>query len=136
MYGYAEEIVTIGSTCNGAIPGFGSIAYLVCQDVVTQEKKSSICCSESKISKGTIPVNESLARILQADLINSLARVLSRRQELASKKLNIFMMGDSTCVACLFSPTITIKNVLLRTVFVTVKQRIREIIEMLPETTV
>ena len=46
------------------------------------------------------------------------------------------MMGDSKCVACLFSPSITIKNVLLRNVVTTVKQRVREILEMLPESTV
>ena len=77
-----------------------------------------------------------MARILLADLTKSLARVLSRREEVADRILNIFMMGDSTCVACLFSPSITIKNVLLRNIVVTVKQRVREILEMLPESTV
>ena len=74
----AEEILAIDSTCDGAIPRFGSIAYLVCQDVITEERKSSICCSKSVISKCMISANESLARILQADLTKSVARVLPR----------------------------------------------------------
>ena len=39
-------------------------------------------------------------------------------------------------MACLFSPSITIKNVLLRNVVTTVKQRVKAILEMVPESTV
>ena len=46
-----EDIVSIVSTCDGGIPGFGNIGYLVCEDVVTQEKRSNIACSKWKISK-------------------------------------------------------------------------------------
>ena len=83
-----------------------------------------------------MPANKALARILHADLTKSISRVLSRRLEIEDRKLSIFMMGDSTCVACLFSSSITIKNVLLRNVVITVRQRVREILEMLPESTV
>ena len=70
------------------------------------------------------------------DLTNSIVRVLARGEEISQKKLNILLVGDSTCSACLFSPSITIKNVLLCNVVTDVKQRIKEVLEMVPESTV
>ena len=52
---------------------------------------------------------------------------------MANKEVEVYLMGDSSCVAALFSPTITIKNILLHNVVVTVKQRIQEIIDMIPQ---
>ena len=45
-----EDIVGIVSTCDSGNPGFGSIGYLVCEDVLTQKKRSNIAYSKSKIS--------------------------------------------------------------------------------------
>ena len=70
--------------------------------------------------------------MLQADTTKSIARVLSRRVEIVNKEVEIYLMGDSSCVAALFRPTITIKNILLRNVVLTVKQRIKEILDMIP----
>ena len=83
-----------------------------------------------------MPLNESLARILQMDLSKIMVRVLARREEISQKKLNILLVGDSTCVACLFNPGITIKNILLWNVVTTLKQRIKDILEIVPESTV
>ena len=63
---------------------------------------SKICCSKSKISKRSIPANEALARMLQADTTKSIARVISRRVEIVNKEVEIYLMGDSSCVAALF----------------------------------
>ena len=74
----------------------------------TKEKTSQICCSKSKIYKRSIPDNEALAQILQIDTTKSVARVLSRRPEIANKEVEVYLMGDSSCVAAMLSPTITI----------------------------
>ena len=127
-----EEIIGIGSTCDGGVPAFGCVNYLICRNTSSKERRSKICCSKSKISKRSVPANEALARMLQADTTKSVAKVLSRRIEIVNKEVEIYLMGDSSCVAALFSPTITIKNILLRNIVVTVKQRIREILDMIP----
>ena len=44
------------------------------------------------------------------DTTKSIARVISRRLEIANKEVKIYLKGDSICVAALFSPTITIKK--------------------------
>ena len=76
--GETEEIIAVGSTCDGGILGFWCVNYLICQNMSTQEKTSRICCSRSKVSKRTILANEALVRILQLDLTESVARVISR----------------------------------------------------------
>ena len=48
--GEGEEIIGIGSTCDGGVPAFGCVNYLICQNISTKEKTSKICCSKSKIS--------------------------------------------------------------------------------------
>ena len=65
--GRGEEIIGIGSTCDGGVPAFGCVNYLICRNTSTKEKISKICCSKSKISKRSVPANEALARMLQAD---------------------------------------------------------------------
>ena len=74
-----------------------------------------------------------MAQILQIDTTKAVARVLSRRPEIANEEVEVYLMRESSCVAALLSPTITIKKILLRNVVVTVKQRIQEIIEMIPQ---
>ena len=74
-----DEIIAVGSTCDGSIPGFGCVNYLICQNMSTKKKTSRICCSKSKVSKRTVPANEALARILQLNLTKSVTRILPRR---------------------------------------------------------
>ena len=61
-------MVAVASTCDGGIPGFGAVGYIVCEDAVTQERISKIVCSKSKISKRTVLGNKALSRIIQTDL--------------------------------------------------------------------
>ena len=57
----------IGFTSDGGIPVFGAVGYVIIKDNVTLRQSSRLVCSKSKISKRTVPANESLARILQMD---------------------------------------------------------------------
>ena len=37
-----EGIIGIGSTCDGGVPAFGCVNYLICQNMSTKEKTSRI----------------------------------------------------------------------------------------------
>ena len=66
------------------------------------------------------------------DITKAIDRVIEKRPEIVVKKLIILLAGDSKCTACLFSPHLSIKNMLLRNIVTTVRQRCQEILEMLP----
>ena len=90
---------------------------------------SRIACSKSKCSKRTVPANECSSRALQADVTKALCNIISLKKEYQMQEIPVIMLGDSLCVACMFSPFITLKNILLRTA---AKTRSREILEKLP----
>ena len=46
------------------------------------------------------------------------------------------MCGDSICVASLYNPTVVMKNVLIKTSVMAVKQKCREIIKLFPKATI
>ena len=91
-----------------------------------------IACSKSKCSKRTVPANESSARALQADVTKALCSIISMKKEYHLQQIPIIMLGDSLCVAAMFSPHITLKNTLLRTAISSTKTRAREILDNLP----
>ena len=88
--------------------------------------------NKSKVSKRTVPANETLARPLQMDMMKELAKAYEYRDEITQRELMIRAIGDSACTACLFNPQVDIRNVLLRSAIWTAKQRAREIVEILP----
>ena len=40
-----QDVVSVGSTCDGGIPGFRAIGYVICEDTVTKERTSKLACS-------------------------------------------------------------------------------------------
>ena len=107
------------------------------QENSTEGKLTSrIACSKSKCSKRTVPANECSARALQADVTKALCNIIGLKKEYQMQNIPIIMLGDSLCIACMFSPYITLKNILLRTAISAAKTRAREMLEVLPNATI
>ena len=97
---------------------------------------SRVCGTKGRVSKRTVPANEALSRALQADQVKQVAKTLSHRPELENSELSIVMAGDSICVSTLYNPGLNIKNILLRSTVVAVKDKCQDIIKIFPNATV
>jgi hypothetical protein len=95
-----------------------------------------VCSTKGRVSKRTIPAHEALSGSLQAEETRKIAQVLSHRPELVDIALQILLAGDSICVATLFNPKIVMKNVLLKTAIMAVKDKCQEIIRLFPNATI
>ena len=72
----------------------------------------------------------------QANMVKEVAKSVEFRMEIRDSKILVIMGGDSVCTACLFNPEIDIRNVLIKGAINTTKQRMKEILEILPEATI
>ena len=45
----AEEVTGIGATADGGVPGYGSLAYIICENKSTVERTSKIACRSPSI---------------------------------------------------------------------------------------
>ena len=69
-------------------------------------------------------------------MVKEVAKSIEFRVEIRESKILVIMGGDSVCTACLFNPEIEIRNVLIKGAINTTKQRMKEILEILPEATI
>ena len=102
----------------------------------TKETESNICGGKSRISNRTIPCNEAISRPLQSDYFKMVIQVLSHRPEIKNSPIDVILAGDSLCTASLYNRSIVIKNVLIRGSVATVKERWREILNLLPQSNI
>ena len=130
-----NQLRGIFSMRDGGVPAYSSIIYLGSTD---KENKmtANVCGTKGRVSKRTIPAHEALSAALQAEETRKVASVLSHRPELKNLELNIVMCGDSICVASLYNPKVVMKNVLIKTSVMAVKQKCREIIKLFPKATI
>ena len=120
---------------DGGVPGYSSIIY-VTSESKTKELTSRVCGTKGRVSKRTVPANEALSRALQADQVKQVAITLSHRPELENAQLSIVLAGDSICVSTLYNPGLNIKNILLRSTVVAIKDKCQDIIKIFPNATI
>ena len=96
------EVIGFGSHADGGAPGYAGNWYIYSSD--EEDTYSNMITNKSKVSKRTIPANETLARPLQMDMLKELAKAYEYRDEITTKDLIICASGDSACTACLFNP--------------------------------
>ena len=119
----------------GGVPGYSSIIYITSESM-TKLYSSRVCGTKGRVSKRTEPANEALSRALQADEVKQIAKTLSHRPELENSELSIVMAGDSICMSTLYNPGLNIKNILLRSNVIAVKDKCQDIIKIFPNATV
>ena len=73
------ELAVYASTADGGVPGYSTNGYLGSINPKTKETKTNICGGKSRISKRTIPCNETISRALQGDYSKMVIQVLSHR---------------------------------------------------------
>ena len=94
---------------------------------------TNVCSTRGRVSKRTVPAHEALSGPLQAEETKKIARVLSHRPGIRDLELEIVMGGDSICIATLYNPKLSLKNILLKSAVWAVKHKGREIIKLLPK---
>ena len=73
-------MVAVASTCDGGIPGFGAVGYVVCEDAVTQERTSKLACSNSK-------------RNVPADMTKSMKHIFHTQESETRMRRNTFFLN-------------------------------------------
>merc|ERR1711942_354070 len=119
-------------------PGLGGNVYIGSERMINgvKETNCNLLAMKSKVSKRTIPAHEMMAKPHQANMVKEVAKSIEFRLALGLPRLLVIMGGDSVCTACLFNPEIEIRNVLIKGAINTTKQRMKEILEILPEATI
>ena len=87
---------------------------------------------KSKVSKRTVPAHEVMAKPNQANMVKEVAKSIEYRIKIRDSQILIILGGNSVCAACLFNPEIDIRNVLIKGAINPTKQRMKEILEILP----
>ena len=132
LIGENYELTALGAYVDGGLPAFGGSVYFLSTHRTTKERESMIAASKSKVSNRTVPANGALARRLGMDILIKIVECLVVDPEVQLKPIEIILYGDSSCVASLFNPTLAIKNSLLRTAVYGTIQRVKTILEMMP----
>ena len=131
-------MTAIGSLGDGGAPGFCGNVYIGSERIIkgVKETNCNLLAMKSKVSKRTVPAHEVMSKPNQANMVKEVAKSIEFRIEIRDSQILVIMGGDSICTACLFNPEIDIRNVLIKGAINTTKQRMKEILEILPGATI
>ena len=87
---------------------------------------------KSKVSKRTVPAHEVMSKPNQTNIVKEVVKSIEYKIEIREKEILVILGGDLVCTACLFNPEIDIRNVLIKGAINSTKQRMKEILELLP----
>ena len=109
---------------DGGIPGYSSIIYISSENM-KKVQTSRVCGTKERVIIRTVPAKEALSRALQLYQVKQVAKVVE-------KELQIVLAGDSVSVSSLYNLSISIKNILLKSTVVAIKDKCQDIIRIFP----
>ena len=129
------EITAIGSLGDRGASGYCGNVCIGNERTIEGVKKTgcNIVATKSKGSKRTVPAHEVLSKPKLTNIVNEVVKSIEYRIEIRESEILVILGGDSVCTACLFNPEIDIRNVLIKGAINSTKQRMKEILELLPK---
>ena len=110
-----EKLWGLTAHTDGGSAGFGTSIFVSVHDAPESDSlKHRILGSKSRVSRRSIPCHEALSKPLGLEVMLSLAKPLSTRDEFEDASLTFVVANDSVCTALLFKPGLMIRNMLLK----------------------